>query len=1462
MSTDRNYNNLVLDKGDSALPENLRNFLATVPGGKIVFVEAEVSESPAGYILEGECRDVWPVAGLEGKQLALSHMRIEEGNGVIKGIAKARMNFTAEKTEAVDVVSDDGEGHPWKITLTESVSDLSATEIICSATNIGIPFALPAGMDFLNDGVQIDAKEGYFILFYPDTSYESYAEFKGSIPSAVWEPVPAVFKFNGIDFDGVTKSSSFGLTLTGHFAIGGIKTDAGISMSGSKYWRVFVKPTPPDVQFPGLAALAAWIGGETLLQDIAEGFADTELDPTGFDAALSGISAEIDIQAFSLRTLRIDSILTLGALKLDIGFLLPQLLISGNLHEQTPLKVVDLLKSLSLPADTIPDNLEVSTADFSADLRNSIYSVGIAVKFGWKAGPFTFEEIGLTLVYDEISKLTGTFSCGFTIGGAPMLLMAEYGGKEAGWVFSGGLSPYATLKIEDVLNMLENDFDVKEVPEPVRDLTLTKLWIAYSSATNNFEFVCEGTFVVDDIDVLMSVVIRLEETKQSYKAFFSGRLSIDKLVFDVVFQKENKDNTFIAAYHHEGDGKEPLRDLVAGVSVNLAGYIPPGLVIDLKEVKFIYFKEAEVKRFAFGLQLNVAVDLNQLPVIGEKLPAGMVIRLDDLQVLYTSAAFSAVQVGIVNPLLPEEILKLDAQGLPKGLLITGVLNVCGWTLEIDTGRKEKSVAQPVAAYAFVGEVSVTAVAPSDITWFNVRKQLGPVDFQRIGLAFADNVLSFALDVSLKLGPAVLNMQGLTVGSPLDRFEPVMGIQGFFMDLKTGSFELGGGFLKSLSPDGATAYYGAVMIQCGPFGLKALGGDTPAHEADDPDDPGHKIGVPASFFLYANVELPLGGPPFFYIKGFAGGFGINNLLVLPTLQELPGYILLPGSKAPKQGKTAEETIRQVLPQLQKYFIPQPGQYWMAAGISFSSFEMINAFAVATVSFGVDLRVALLGSCSMSFPKGMSHPIAYVEIAIMAVFSEKDGFFAVEGILSPASFIFGDFCHISGGFAFYIWFNPPLKEGGPKKGEFLVSLGGYYPHYTPPSYYPVLPRLGIRFCLGPFQVVGQAYFALTSGMFMAGGMLSATWDLYVIKAWFTVEANFLIAWAPFHYETEIMVYVGCKVDLGIFRFNVSIGAYLQLWGPPFGGKAEIDLGVLAFTISFGGKQVMPEPVGWQDFKGQFLPADSAAKGIARQSASVTNVLKATVPEGLNKSDCETVEWVLDPDRFRILAATTMPVSVLCINGEEIGPQAGEKNWNPEVNIRPMNLAKVKSLFVIELLRKNNAGEYVRYKAGFDWKAELENVPVALWGKPLDGAVKVDEDGFVESALTGVSLLPLSRVPSMVNEVQERQLLYQQNHQYDYNYQSPLPDNDYSVEVSGRDTDELAIGIHGQHEAVLMNKGYILSALADGWVSKRRDSILQNLTGMGWNTYEKSEMEVFAKETVLTDWPEVVRLVENES
>lgn len=37
----------------------------------------------------------------------------------------------------------------------------------------------------------------------------------------------------------------------------------------------------------------------------------------------------------------------------------------------------------------------------------------------------------------------------------------------------------------------------------------------------------------------------------------------------------------------------------------------------------------------------------------------------------------------------------------------------------------------------------------------------------------------------------------------------------------------------------------------------------------------------------------------------------------------------------------------------------------------------------------------------------------------------------------------------------------------------------------------------------------------------------------------------------------------------------------------------------------------------------------------------------------------------------------------------------------------------------------------------RAELENVPVALWGKPLDGAVKVDEDGFVRTALTGVSV-----------------------------------------------------------------------------------------------------------------------------
>ena len=81
--------------------------------------------------------------------------------------------------------------------------------------------------------------------------------------------------------------------------------------------------------------------------------------------------------------------------------------------------------------------------------------------------------------------------------------------------------------------------------------------------------------------------------------------------------------------------------------------------------------------------------------------------------------------------------------------------------------------------------------------------------------------------------------------------------------------------------------------------------------------------------------------------------------------------------------------------------------------------------------------------------------------------------------------------------------------------MLTLGGYSPHFDPPSYYPAVPRLGLNWQVTPeLTITGDLYFALTSSAVMAGGGLSAVWQSGPIRAWFDVEADFLLVFEPFH------------------------------------------------------------------------------------------------------------------------------------------------------------------------------------------------------------------------------------------------------------------------------------------------------------------------------------------------------------
>jgi hypothetical protein len=316
--------------------------------------------------------------------------------------------------------------------------------------------------------------------------------------------------------------------------------------------------------------------------------------------------------------------------------------------------------------------------------------------------------------------------------------------------------------------------------------------------------------------------------------------------------------------------------------------------------------------------------------------------------------------------------------------------------------------------------------------------------------------------------------------------------------------------------------------------------------------------------------------------------------------------------------------------------------------------------------------------MTFPTGAGDAaIAHVEIDIVASFTPSTGLLAIDGKLSPESFLLGGFVKLFGGFAVRAWFS------GPHQGDFVISLGGYHPAFDRGNY-PAVPRIGLSFTLGPLKVIGESYFALTPHAFMTGLRLAATFEAGPIKVWFDAGIDFLIEWAPFHYEADAYVDFGCSIDLGLFTLTIHIGAQLQIWGPEFGGSATIDVVIVTFTIPFGATKAPPPPIGWATLAEKFLPgptpttpttpttppassgattppASSGAAALVVRAAAAepgsdapgsdapagtTNVVRADVKAGKLKADVTDaagpLDWIIDPDHFQIVTNSAVPAN----------------------------------------------------------------------------------------------------------------------------------------------------------------------------------------------------------------------------
>ena len=735
--------------------------------------------------------------------------------------------------------------------------------------------------------------------------------------------------------------------------------------------------------------------------------------------------------------------------------------------------------------------------------------------------------------------------------------------------------------------------------------------------------------------------------------------------------------------------------------------------------------------FFGGLNVGKPIDLTNLPLVGQVLSALQRVEITDLKVQVTSAVISADEAKELNELIAElgDYPRVPGEGMASTVNASCVVNIGTYTIPIGIGvggksatgmPPEKSSIEGKPGGDSTGAVPSTPGDKSDgVTWFNVQKAVGPLMFKRIGVKYKESVLWFVLDASFSAGGLTIDLLGAGFGSPLSNFSPQFTLDGLGIDFRQAGLEIGGAFYKVPPSEGVDwEYAGGAVIRASKFSLSAIG-DYASMTGPPP--------VP-SMFVFAQVTGAFGGPPVFFVTGVAGGFGYNTSLRIPAVNEIYQFPLVAGAQDPSKIGGAGATPTQVVSVLLKgldgktpWITHEIGQYWLAIGIQFTSFQIVASNALLVVEFGKRLLVALLGLSRARFPLTGTVTYASVELQLEILFDPQEGVFSLLAVLSPNSYLFDPSCRLTGGFAFYMWF-PPSKH----PYDFVITLGGYHPSFEKAPWYPEVPRVGFSWSLdSTVSITGAAYFALTPAAAMAGGELSVTYQQGNLKAWFRAWANMLIYWNPFHFRIDIGVSIGAsyRLDIGfaVVTLEAELGAKLVLWGPPTGGTATVHWFVISFTVEFGAKEtVNPKPLPWPVFQTQLpKPAD---------------MIKIVPGDGLAANGSTDLSgggpWSVRPAGFVFSVASFVPNSKLFVTTSQ---GTSELRSGQALNIRPMQQTALVAELTIAVT-KTIDNQPVQQLGAWTVTAGIQNVPKALWGTGPQDQLDQGEDQLVKNQLTG--------------------------------------------------------------------------------------------------------------------------------
>ncbi len=574
-----------------------------------------------------------------------------------------------------------------------------------------------------------------------------------------------------------------------------------------------------------------------------------------------------------------------------------------------------------------------------------------------------------------------------------------------------------------------------------------------------------------------------------------------------------------------------------------------------------------------------------------------------------------------------------------------------------------------------GAFNITLGGKSPI-WIGVHRSFGPVYIDQIGVEWDNASVGMLLDAGIQIGGLSIQAYELSLKALFKELkEPEnwkLDLMGLGLGFDAGPVSIAGGMLKN--PGDPIDYDGMLSAVVAGIGITVVGGYSRPHDSQ---------GSYTSLFIFVSLPYTIGGPPYLFVTGLGGGAGYNRQLLQPTdMNQIPDYFLV---KAIDDSSLANDPMG-ALVSMGTFVKPARGAFWLSAGVRFNSFVVVNCVVVVWVSIDRGFDLGAIGVGRMLLPASEAALVS-IELALMLKFSESEGYFGTRAQLTDNSWLFSKDCQLTGGFAFFIFFNT---------GHFVLSIGGYHPAFNKPTEFPDVPRLGFNWqVLGFIQIKGESYFAITSSAFMCGGRLEASAGIGGIRAWFTVHCDILIQWDPFHYDFDAGIEVGVSLTIHVCFFGccadiditISKGADIHIFGPPFHADVTFDAYITTITLSIGDDaKPRPDPLPWEPFRDKYLISGNAENSWV--GVRMTSGLLLPDPPGATPSPGTSDQpWKLNPE-WSLVTESRMPASGYSAGGTfdsagaviqmPFATQGDSHSWD----LAPMDVLKVGSNHVFRI------------------------------------------------------------------------------------------------------------------------------------------------------------------------------------